>query len=161
MADQTSDDDEIPQAGKVVVYGSVAALAVVALLGVWFVFQFVADERQRGLHAWQVRLNIIADTRVAAINDWVDAQFSTMRELAENESLQIYMSEIAEVLAGEGDADAVAAEVGYLRNLLVVMAQRNGFHSVVEEPDVDANIERAGVGDVPISVEIRGAGVAG
>lgn len=154
MAEQKTDVDDIPQAGKFVVFGSAAALAVVALLGVWFVFQFVADERERGLHAWQVRLNIIADTRVAAINDWVDEQFGTMRELAENESLQIYMSEIAAVLAGEGDPEDAAAEVGYLRNLLVVTADRNGFTALVEAPDVDANIERVGTAGIAITDEI-------
>lgn len=153
MSDSNSGIDEVPQVGRIIFFGSIAALAVAALVGVWLVFNFVEDEKERDLHAWQVRLNIVADTRVAAVNQWVDDQFATMRELVENESLQIYMSEIAEVRAGEGDPEAADAEVGYLRNLLVATANRNGFVAPVEAIEVDANVERAGIAGLAVTDE--------
>ena len=153
MSDSNSGIDEVPQVGRIIFFGSIAALAVAALVGVWLVFNFIEDEKERDLHAWQVRLNIVADTRVAAVNQWVDDQFATMRELVENESLQIYMSEIAEVRAGEGDPEAADAEVGYLRNLLVATANRNGFVAPVEAIEVDANVERAGIAGLAVTDE--------
>jgi len=58
------------------------------------VFAFVDSERQRDVQAWQVRLGIVADSRTADINDWVEQNFVHMRELAQNASLQLYMSDL-------------------------------------------------------------------
>src|SRR5262249_41926290 len=89
-------DDSPPAINRpplaVVVAG--VALLVAAAIGVWLVFQFVNDERARDLRAWQERLAIVADTRAAAVNDWVDRQISTVAALADNASLQLYMSEL-------------------------------------------------------------------
>ena len=95
MTDHETDVDEVPRVGKLLFFGSIAGLVAVAVIGIVLVFKFVDDEKQRDLQSWQLRLNIVADTRVAAINTWVDNQFATVRELVENESLQFYMTEIA------------------------------------------------------------------
>ena len=57
--------------GKVnrIVAIGVAVLVVVIAAGVFFSFRFVEDERQRALNEWQIRLGIVADSRVAAINE--------------------------------------------------------------------------------------------
>ncbi len=139
---------------KFVFIGVIVMLAAVGG-SIYAAFQFVEDERTRALTEWQIRLGIVADSRSAAINDWQEDNFRTMRELAENASLQLYMSEIAAAKApaapdDEEDPFAIAgsdgaAETTYLRNILTATAERTGFKPPVEAAEVAANIERAGV----------------
>ncbi len=111
--------------------GMVAAIAVlliaVIVLAVIVAHRFVEDERARGTQAWQTRLGIVADSRAAAANAWFDRNFATLRELSENASLQLYLTELLE---GDGERAAVTdepAQSGYLRNLLVATANQSGF----------------------------------
>ncbi|MBI3710559.1 MAG: PAS domain-containing protein [Proteobacteria bacterium] len=132
-----------------VVAGAIA-LALIAWFGVIVVFRFVADERVRELRVWQVRLGITADSRAAAVSDWLERQMATVGGLAENTSLQLYMTELS--LAG-GDPSKVteeAAQAGYLRNLLIVTADRAGFTSPPVGPRVDANVQRVGVAGIAL-----------
>ena len=85
--------------GKVIASAAGIALALAGVVAL--AFYFVEDERQRDVQEWQVRLGIVADSRAAAIDDWLDANFLPIRELAQNASLQLYMSELS--FAGDGD----------------------------------------------------------
>ena len=130
-------------------------------------FKFVEDERARALQEWQIRLGIVGDSRSAVINEWLEGNFKTMRELAENASLQLYMSEIASAKAPKEpglDDDPFAtsdgaAETTYLRNILTATAGRTGFKPPVEAAAVSANIERAGVAGLGL-VDAEGLPVA-
>jgi hypothetical protein len=120
-------------------------LAVAAVIGVSVVLRFTAAERQRDLTAWQVRLGIVADSRFAAVESWLAAQQEEMTALADNASLQLYLSQIA-AAGDEAERDALAmAQLDYLRNLLVVSAERAGFAPPAAGPAVRANVERVGV----------------
>ena len=136
-----------------------AAMVVAVGLAVFGTFYFIEGERQREVQAWQVRLGIVADGRTAAVNDWVEQNFSHMRELAENASLQLYMSELA--LGGEepelgatgdkkdrAEEEEEAASASYLRNLLIATAERTGFKAPPPVGEVAANIERVGVAGI-------------
>lgn len=128
---------------KVIVIGVVFVILVAA--AVYFSFRFVEDERQRELTSWQVRLGIVADSRTAAVNEWFDQSFATLRELTQNASLQLYMTELA---LSEGDRAQVtdeAAQATYLRNLLVATAERTGFKPPAAAGEVAANVEKAAV----------------
>ena len=46
---------------------SLAALLALAVVGAVLSFRLVAAERERELRTWQVRLNIVADSRFAAV----------------------------------------------------------------------------------------------
>ena len=127
---------------------SVASL--VAILGVVLVFRFVESERRREVQDWQIRLGIVADTRAAAIDDWIEEQFTTLRELAENASLQLYVTEITPLGGQTGDEDELA-EAGYLRNLLVATADRGGFTAPFTGPELNANVERAGLAGLALT----------
>jgi len=125
-----------------------AGLIIVVVLAVVFAFKFVEDERERNLQAWQIRLGIVADSRATAVNEWVDQNFAVMRELAENASLQLYMTELA---LAEGDRAEVTdepAQAGYLRNLLVATADRAGFVPPPSAGEVAANVEKVGVAGI-------------
>ena len=120
------------------------ALLAIAALGVVLVFRFVAAERQRDLRVWQISLGIIADTRAADVDAWIERQFTTVRDLAANESLQLYMTEIA--LADKpADTTEEPAQAGYLRNLLVATADREGFTVQRRGTPVNANVARVGL----------------
>ena len=77
-----------------VVIAIAGVMAVVIAAAVYFSISFVNEERRRDIQGWQIRLGIIADSRTAAINEWLDQNFTVMRELAENQSLQIYVTEL-------------------------------------------------------------------
>jgi PAS domain S-box-containing protein len=125
-------------------------LVLVAILGVVLVFRFVESERQREVQDWQIRLGIVADTRAAAVNEWIEEQFTTLRELAENASLQLYVTEIS-LLGGQTDEEDELGEAGYLRNLLVATADRGGFTAPFTGPEVNANVERVGLAGLALT----------
>lgn len=166
--------------------GITVALAGVIMLALFF----VEDERRRDVQDWQVRLGIVADSRAQAVNDWIENNFRPVRELAQNASLQLYMSELAFAAEDDGagasaepvfdqsslgdlfgdDADALsdsvsdepldaapepdpveqsgAAEAGYLRNLLVATAEREGFKPPEPIGEIAANVEVVGVAGI-------------
>ena len=95
-----------PRVSRTVVLAG-AGLAAIAVIGVILVFAFVADQRDRDMRAWQTRMGIVADSRFAAGNGWIEAQYGEMRSLAENVSLQIYLTEL-ELFSG--DASQVTDE---------------------------------------------------
>lgn len=126
------------------------ALGLAVVIGVKLVFDFVDAERARDLRAWNDRLNIVANSRVAAVNDWIAGQFDELTALAQNASLQIYMTEIALSAGDKTKATAAAAQAGYLRNLLVTTAERAGFTGEPVGADVNANVKRSGVAGIAL-----------
>ena len=150
---ESSRQKEGESSGKISKKVLLVAMGMTAVLvaGVFFAFQFVEDERKRELNQWQIRLGIVADTRVAAINEWSERQFDAIRALTENASLQLYMTELAFAEASgpgkdPGLSEDAAAQEQYLRNLLVATAERSGFAAPSPPAgEVAANVERVGV----------------
>ncbi|MBT6095717.1 MAG: PAS domain-containing protein, partial [Rhodospirillaceae bacterium] len=64
--------------------------------------------RQREIQQWQIRLGIVADSRAAAVNEWIGQNFGYVRELSQNASLQVYLSTLTE---GGGEETAAEPEV--------------------------------------------------
>lgn len=94
--EQKPSEPELPprRYNKYVVAGGVAlALGIVGAVVV--AKMYVGEEMKRETQGWQVRLGIVADSRVAAVNEWMEGNFATLRELTQNASLQLYMSELA------------------------------------------------------------------
>lgn len=127
------------------------ALAAVIAAAIYFALNFVKAERARDLTAWQVRLGIVADSRTASVNKWVEKNFSTMRDLSENASLQLYMTELEMNAASKSSASGEPAQATYLRNLLVATAQRTGFTPPEVAGEVRANIKKAGVAGIALA----------
>ncbi|MBS1130857.1 MAG: Metal-dependent phosphohydrolase, subdomain [Proteobacteria bacterium] len=121
-----------------------AILGLIILLagGIWSVVHYAASEKERDLRAWETLLGVVAESRAQSVNQWIDAQYSVVRELTENASLRFYLSQTA---AGEtGDSqETQAAQTGYLRNLLETTAERSGFSSPSRQAKVQANIASA------------------
>jgi hypothetical protein len=129
---------------KVVLVAGILLLAVAAG-GVFAVFEFIKGERQRDFQSWQVRLGIVADSRAEAVEEWIDDEFAVMRELAENASLQLYMTELALFEGDRSLIDDEPEQATYLRNLLIATADRSGYAAPVSAGDISANVEKTGV----------------
>jgi HD-GYP domain-containing protein (c-di-GMP phosphodiesterase class II) len=120
-------------------------LGICAAVGIGLALNFVQSERQRTLQQWQVRLGIVADSRASDVARWLDAQYTTMRSLAQNASLQMYVGGLT---AGAKDSQAV--EGGYLRNLLTATAQRDGFTPSRPKQQINANVSITGTSGLAI-----------
>lgn len=127
-----------------------AGLAAVTIIGVALVLMFVSDQRERDLQSWQTRMGIVADSRFAAINGWIETQFGEMQGLAENTSLQLYLTELALFAGDESQVIDEPAQRTYLRNLLNATADRGGFTAPILGAEINANVERVGVAGIAI-----------
>ncbi len=127
----------------------------IAVAGVFAVFQFTDNERARELKRWQLRLGVVADSRLADIQDWIKAQFKELTDVAENESVQLYVT-----ILGENGDTGEQAEATYLRNLVTVVAERAGFRPEVAVAAVRANVEQTGTAGVAI-LDKTGAMIVG
>lgn len=143
MSPNDPEEGKAARRTRVIIASAAAGLAAVVAVGIFAVLGFVDRERERDLQQWQVRLGIVADSRTADVNRWLAEQFGSMQSLAENASLQLYMTQISLSGTAAPPPEAQAA-AGYLRNLLNATAARDGFVPPRLEPTVDANVERAG-----------------
>ena len=133
----------------VITVGIAVTLAIVA--AVYLAFNFVEEERGRNIQAWQVRLGIVADSRTSAVNEWVDENFGVMRELSENASLQVYMTQLTLANGRKAEITDEDGQAGYLRNLLISTANRAGYIPPPTAGDVAANVEKAGVAGLALA----------
>lgn len=126
-----------------------ALMAVAVLTAIWGIYKFSNFERDRDLQVWQNRLGLIADTRTRDIGQWLARQKTDLNALAENASLQIYMTELT---AGGPDSSVSddLARSGYLQSLLTVVAHRAGFVGPERGPRVNANVRRIGVAGIAL-----------
>ena len=113
------------------------------------VFSFVRQERERDLRTWQTRLAIIADSRAVAVGRWfAEHDADDLNGLASNESLQLYMTQLALARGAGNGVSAARAQEDYLKNLLVVTAEHEGFSEPTSGPEVAANVRRLGVAGI-------------
>ena len=133
-------DHSSARANRTVVVAA-ALLLLIGLLGVWLVFRFVNSERERELQQWQIRLGIVAESRAAAISEWVETQYETLNDLAENASLQLYLTELMLVQGDRALVTDESAQAQYLSNLLTATAERSGFDAASSGPRVAANVD--------------------
>ncbi|HEX9769844.1 MAG TPA: HD domain-containing phosphohydrolase [Kiloniellales bacterium] len=148
MTDRVAGPSALASHVNRVVIGAAIALVAAAAVGVWLVIAYVRGERERDLQAWQLRLGIVADSRSAAVRDWVEQQYAVLNGLAENQSLQLDLAELT-----GGGADEVEARVPreILQILLNATAFSAGFAPPPGEPVVEANVERVGLGGIGLT----------
>ncbi|MBL4666632.1 MAG: hypothetical protein JKY04_04590, partial [Sneathiella sp.] len=71
-----------------------ATLVAVVVGGVWGTVSFVEEQRNRDIQNWEIRLGIVADSRLSSIDRWLGEQKEAILSLAENESLQVYLTQL-------------------------------------------------------------------
>ena len=116
-----------------------ALLALFIAIGIWFVFAYAAKERVRDLQQWQVHLGLSADSRYDAVDSWLEAQFNKLHGLAVNGSMQLYLMQLASrEQPRQGEIEP--AQLSYIRNLVLVTADRGGFIEKSRAETVGANL---------------------
>ncbi len=108
------------------------ALLLLLAAGGFIINLYISKERERDLQQWESRLGLVADTRVDAIERWINEQFSNVQELARNAALQLYVWQLASQTGAAHDGSVAQRQTEpvqqtYLRNLIVATANRHGF----------------------------------
>ncbi len=120
------------------IVAGVVALLLFLALGAALIHFYIDKERQRDMQQWESRLGLVAGTRVDAIERWVKEQFSSLQELADNASLQLYLWQLSQRTDLTNQV-AEPAQQTYLRNLILAAAERHGFISQAL-PRIPANL---------------------
>jgi PAS domain-containing protein len=124
---------------------------LIVVAGGWLVTQFASAEYVRDEKIWQEKLNLIAESRATDIGHWVESHFRQLRALADNPSLQLYLTTV-QTPAVQGDAalSEDVAQKSYLRNLLIFTADRNGFSAGTPASAIPANVVPQGQGGLAV-----------
>jgi PAS domain S-box-containing protein len=135
-------------------------LLVIGVAGAWAINKFMANERQRELTQWQAVLGIVADSRAAEVERWLGRNVADLTSLADNESVQLYVGSIDDLSADPEQQDQIEAFRQYLRNLLLVAAERGGFgESSEQDQQPSFNQEQTGSGGILV-VDMAGVPMA-
>ena len=127
----------------------VAVLVLIGLIGMYLVNLFVNQERDQAKTEWRIRMGIVADSRAADINRWFDQQFAELFGIAQNQSAQVYVQQIAQLAGDASQADQVEGLKEYLRSIITVSAERAGF-SVKTKTNLDVNETQPALGGIII-----------
>lgn len=107
------------------VAGALGVLLLLAAAGGLLIDAFIDRERERDLREWENRLGLAAEARADAVARLLAGQRRVLEELAGNAALQVYLGQLLAAPAAGGPAEPM--ERGYLRNLLVATADREGW----------------------------------
>lgn len=105
------------------ILAGILVLVLLAVGGGLLIEAFIARERGRDLEAWEARLGLAAEARADGIARLLARDRRALEELAANAALQAYFGQ----LLAAPEAGEEPAERGYLRNLLVTTAARDGW----------------------------------
>ena len=124
-------------------YGIAILVIMILVGGLYSVGHFSDADLVRDMQTWQEKLNLIAESRSAEVNSWVSDNFKELRTLADNPSLQLYMTELQMAKAPEKNSvsSGEMSQKTYLRNLLLFSAQRAGFTRPSNVAAIAANVE--------------------
>ena len=103
---------------------AIAALVLSLGLAIYGIIVFANAEKGRDLQALQTQMSLVADSRVEAIEHWLQGQYGVLEGLARNESLRRHVMAVA-----QDDAEVSGESRDTLRVLLAATAERAGFLS--------------------------------
>jgi PAS domain S-box-containing protein len=103
---------------------AIAALVLSLGLAIYGIIVFANAEKGRDLQALQTQMSLVADSRVEALDHWLQAQYAVLEGLARNESLHRHVKATIQDSAGSANESRDA-----LRALLAATAARAGFVS--------------------------------
>ena len=124
-------------------YGIGLLLVGIIVVGTWLVGRYSDLDLARDMQGWQEKLNLVAESRTAEVDHWVAENFKELRTLADNPSLQLYMTELQTAKESEkSSASGEPSQKSYLRNLLLFTAQRSGFAAAGTNNTIPANVQQ-------------------
>jgi PAS domain-containing protein len=106
-----------------------AVLALSILVGVTIaaaiaILIYAGNEQDRLRQEWDVRLGIVADSRKAAVEGWLDQRQGDLLRLAGNRAIQFFLVDRADP---DVPAEAVDARLRYIEDLLTGESIRGGY----------------------------------
>ncbi|SDX96876.1 PAS domain S-box-containing protein [Allochromatium warmingii] len=104
---------------------AIAALALSLGLALYGIIVFANAERERDLRALQTQMSLVAESRVAAIAQWLQGQYSVLEGLAYQEALHRAIGTATAAAAPPSDAHRET-----LRTLLAATSERLGVASL-------------------------------
>jgi HD-GYP domain-containing protein (c-di-GMP phosphodiesterase class II) len=122
-------------------------VAIVLLLAIFAVVKAVDvanDEYSRDVRNWERQLNITADARADAVQAWVNSQFAEMQAIADNLTVQLFMTEHDYKEDKNELSQDDLGQLGFVQNYLTATAQRTGFASQLPAGQVNVNISHEG-----------------
>lgn len=128
------------------IYGIAILVGAIVVSGLWLVNRYSDADYQRDVQTWREKLNLIAESRVADVDGWVNGNFKELRTLADNPSLQLYMTELQTLKDSKkssGDNGGEPSQKSYLRNMMLYTAQRAGFSASGAAANIPANVQKA------------------
>ncbi len=128
------------------IYGIALLVAAIVVSGLWLVTRFSDADKMRDMQTWREKLNLIAESRTADVDAWVSGNFKELRTLADNPSLQLYMTELQLMKdapkKSAKDEGGEPSQKSYLRNLMLYTAQRAGFGAGSVGANIPANVQK-------------------
>jgi len=129
-------------------YGIGMLVVAIVFAGIYGVNRFNQIDLARDMQTWQEKLNLIAESRTSEVSNWVSENFKELRTLADNPSLQLYMTELQmlkspdQKLSRQSESSGEPSQKAYLRNLLIFTAQRSGFATQSGTANIPANVQQ-------------------
>jgi len=103
---------------------ALVALLLVAIVAVLGIVWFADSERDRLTAEWEVRLGLVADSRKAAVEDWLNERRGEVLRLAANRTLQFYLVDLADPELPREETDSSRQ---YIEGLMTSEAERGGY----------------------------------
>jgi PAS domain-containing protein len=108
---------------------ALAVLVALSAAAAISILVYAGNERDRLRQEWDVRLGIVADSRKAAVEGWMDQRQGDLLRLAGNRAVQFFLVDRADP---EVPAEAVDARLRYIEELLAGEAVRGGYLNETE-----------------------------
>ncbi len=103
---------------------ALACLLLVAIAAILGIAVFAGNERERLVEEWNVRLGLVADSRKAAVERWLNDRRGEVLRLAGNRTVQFFLVDL-------GDPELPREEIDgnrqYIEELLTSEAERGGY----------------------------------
>lgn len=124
-------------------FGIFLFMAAIVVVGIILAQRFTATQLEYDMQTWREKLNLIAESRTSEVSGWINENFKQLRSLADNQSLQLYLTEME--MSKEAPSDVVSelsepSQKSYLRNLLLFTAQRDGYIASTNSTPIPADV---------------------
>ncbi|PJK28277.1 HD domain-containing phosphohydrolase [Minwuia thermotolerans] len=126
---------------------ALAALLTVAAAAIVAILFYAASERERLIEQWQVRLGIVADSRKAAVEGWLDHRRGELLRLSRNRAIQYYLIDLTDP---DLPPEALDSRRRYIEELLGLEAERGGYATPQSEIARNADLDTPATGGVAV-----------
>ena len=103
---------------------ALSGLLLVALVAVLGIVGFAGNERERLMADWNVRLGLVADSRKAAVEGWLNERRGEVLRLVGNRTIQFFLVDLSDPKLPREETDSSRQ---YIESLLAAEAERGGY----------------------------------